>query len=183
MSDRPRPADRPGPADRLEPAAEEGSLRAHYIARATAGPVDEDGTTLASARAVREGVVRLARRLQAQRQEHGVSATGIAILSRLWRGGTASPRALADAEDAAPQSLTRVISALEEQRLIVRRPDPDDGRGVLLSITPDGLRVLRTHAATHTTWLAGAMAAELTVAEREILRVAATLLDRLADHR
>jgi DNA-binding MarR family transcriptional regulator len=137
----------------------------------------------AAARAVREGVVRLARRLQSQRQDHGVSATGIALLSRLYRGGRATPKALAEAEGAQPQTLTRVIAALEEQGLINRRPDPDDGRGVLLDITGDGLRVLQAHASTHVSWLVDAMEAELTEAEREIVRIAATLLDRLADHR
>jgi DNA-binding MarR family transcriptional regulator len=133
--------------------------------------------------AIREGVVRLSRRLQAQRQEHGVSATGIALLSRLYRGGPASPKALADAESAAPQTLTRVFAALEEQGLVSRRPDPDDGRGAILELTPAGRAVLRAHADVHVAWLSEAMQSELTAAEQEILRVAAALLDRLADHR
>jgi DNA-binding MarR family transcriptional regulator len=144
---------------------------------------DEDSGTDAAARDVREGVVALARRLQAQRQDHGVSPTGVALLSRLHRDGTATPTSLADAEGAAPQTLTRVIAALEEQGLIARRDDPDDRRQVLLDITGDGLDVLRRHKATHLAWLTRAMAAELTPAEQGILRVAAQLLDKLADHR
>jgi DNA-binding MarR family transcriptional regulator len=142
-----------------------------------------DATDREAARQVREGVVRLARRLQSQRQEHGVSQTGVALLARIFRDGTATPKALADAEGAQPQTLTRVIAAIEEQGLIVRRADPRDGRQVLLSITREGITVLQKHAATHTEWLVEAMAAELTAAEREIVRVAATLLDRLADYR
>lgn len=136
-----------------------------------------------AARQVREGVVRLARRLQAQRQDHGVSQTGIALLSRLYRDGTATPKALADAEGAQPQTLTRVFAALEDQGLVSKRGDPADGRQVLLDITPAGLAVLRRHADTHVAWLAAAIEAELTPAEQEIVRVAAILLDRLADHR
>jgi DNA-binding MarR family transcriptional regulator len=138
---------------------------------------------LDAARQVREGVVRLARRLQSQRQEHGMSSTAVALLSRLYRDGTATPKALADAEGTQPQTLTRVIATLEEQGLITKHDDPSDGRQVLLSITRDGLGVLQQHAATHTSWLAEAMASELTPAEREIVRVAASLLDRLADYR
>ena len=137
----------------------------------------------AAAREVREGVVRLARRLQAQRQPHGVSLNGIALLSRIFRDGTATPKSLADAEHTQPQSLTRVIASLEEQGLISRRDDPADGRQVLLAITDAGIDVLRQHGQTHVTWLAAAMEAELTPAEREMVRIAATLLDRLADHR
>ena len=144
---------------------------------------DTNRDTVAAARAVREGVVRLARRLQSQRQDHGVSATGIALLSRLYRGGEATPKALADAEDAQPQTLTRAIASLEEAGLISRRADPADGRQVLLDVTAAGLRALREHGATHIAWLIAAMDAELTTAEREIVRVAATLLERLADHR
>jgi DNA-binding MarR family transcriptional regulator len=135
-----------------------------------------------AAAAIREGVVRLARRLQAQRQEHAVSGTGIALLSRLYRGGPATPRALADAESAAPQTLTRVFASLEEQGLVSRRPDPQDGRGVILELTPAGRSTLRTHADVHVAWLSEAMQQELTGAERDLLRVAAALLDRLADH-
>jgi DNA-binding MarR family transcriptional regulator len=136
----------------------------------------------AAARQVREGVVRLSRRLQAQRQPHGVSLTGIALLSRLYRDGTATPKALADAEHTQPQSLTRVFATLEEQGLVSRRDDPADGRQVLLDITEAGRAVLREHGATHIRWLVDAMDAELTPAEREIVRIAAQLLDRLADH-
>jgi DNA-binding MarR family transcriptional regulator len=139
--------------------------------------------SVAVARNVRGAVVRLARRLQSQRQEHDVSATGIALLARLYRDGTATPKALADAEGAQPQTLTRVIASLEAQHLINRRPDPADGRGVLLDITAEGLLLLRDHADTQAAWLTGAIDAELTGVERDILRLAAELLDRLADHR
>jgi DNA-binding MarR family transcriptional regulator len=145
--------------------------------------MDDVAAERSAAMAIREGVVRLSRRLQAQRQDHGVSTTGIALLSRLYRSGPATPKALADAESAAPQTLTRVIASLEEQGLVTRRPDPHDGRGVILQVTPEGRTVLRSHAATHVAWLSDAMEQELTLAEREILRVAAMLLDRLADHR
>jgi DNA-binding MarR family transcriptional regulator len=144
---------------------------------------NEAARTEEVARGVREGVVRLARRLQAQRQDHGVSPTGIAILSRLYRSGTATPKALADAEDAQPQTLTRVLAGLEDQGLIGRGTDPGDGRHVLLDVTPAGIAILKQHAATHTRWLTEAMEAELSDVEQEILRLAATLLDRLADHR
>ncbi|HEY7175429.1 MAG TPA: MarR family transcriptional regulator [Micromonosporaceae bacterium] len=143
----------------------------------------EDRERTAAARQVREGVVRLARRLQALRQPHDVSVTGIALLSRLYRDGTATPKALADAEHAQPQTLTRVFAALEEQGLVSRRDDPRDGRQVLLDITADGIAVLRQHSQTHVSWLVHAMDAELTPAEQEIVRVAARLLDRVADHR
>lgn len=36
-------------------------------------------------------------------------------------------------------SLSRILKTLEEHELIVRRPNPEDGRGVLINLTAKGL--------------------------------------------
>jgi DNA-binding MarR family transcriptional regulator len=135
-----------------------------------------------TAREVRQAVVRLARRLRTQRQEHGIGNLGISVLAQLYRHHSLTPRALADAERVTPQTLTRVLAGLEERGLIVRRGDPSDGRQSLLELTDAARTVLRADAARREAWLAEAMASELTPAEQEIVRVAAGLLDRLADY-
>jgi DNA-binding MarR family transcriptional regulator len=135
----------------------------------------------ATAREVRQAVVRLARRLRTQRQEHGVSNTGVSVLSQLYRHHALTPSALAQAERVTPQTLTRVLAALEERGLIARRGDPSDGRQSLLELTPAGLDVLRRDSITREEWLAAALESELTPAEQAIMRVAADLIDRLAD--
>ena len=134
-----------------------------------------------TAREVRMAVVRLARRLRTQRQEHGVSNTGVSVLSQLYRHHALTPSALAQAERVTPQTLTRVLAALEERGLVARRGDPSDGRQSLLELTPAGVDVLRRDAATREEWLAAALSSELTPAEQAIMRVAADLIDRLAD--
>ena len=40
-------------------------------------------------------------------------------------------------------AITRAADCLEEQRLIVRRPDPNDRRGVLFEITARGMKFLK----------------------------------------
>jgi DNA-binding MarR family transcriptional regulator len=132
-------------------------------------------------REVRQAVVRLARRLRTQRQEHGVGNLGVSVLSQLHRHHALTPGALAAAEHVSPQTLTRVLAALEGAGLVARHGDPSDGRQSLLELTPAGLSVLHRDAARREEWLAAAMVAELTPAERQIVRVAAGLLDRLAD--
>ncbi|OLB64629.1 MAG: hypothetical protein AUI10_10260 [Actinobacteria bacterium 13_2_20CM_2_72_6] len=134
-----------------------------------------------AAREVRQSVVRLARRLRTQRQEHGVGNLGVSVLSQLHRHHALTPRALAQAERVTPQTLTRVLAALEERGLVLRRGDPSDGRQSLLELTAAGLDVLRRDSAMREEWLAAAMETELTPAELQIVRVAAELLDRLAD--
>ena len=140
-----------------------------------------DAELVETAREVRQAVVRLARRLRTQRQEHGVSNLGVSVLSQLRRHHALTPSALAHAEHVTPETLTRVLATLEDRALIVRRGDPSDGRQSLLELTPEGLGVLRRDAAIREEWLAVALDNELTPAERQIIRVAAALLDRLAD--
>ena len=41
-----------------------------------------------------------------------------------------------------PTSVTNTINRLEQQRLVTRRPNPDDGRGTLAGITPAGRAVV-----------------------------------------
>jgi DNA-binding MarR family transcriptional regulator len=45
-----------------------------------------------------------------------------------------------------PTSVTNIIDRLERQQLVVRRPNPRDGRGTLAEITPAGREVM--HRAT-----------------------------------
>jgi DNA-binding MarR family transcriptional regulator len=141
-----------------------------------------DGEALAgAAHELRLGVMRLARRMRSQRQEHGVTALGLSVLNRLYRHRALTPTALAEAEHVTPQTLTRVFASLEERELVVRSGDPSDGRQSLLEITPAGMRVLREDGVRREEWLAAAMDRALTPAEQQIVRVAAGLLERLAD--
>lgn len=141
--------------------------------------VDPDLAELA--RVVREGVGRLNWRMRAERDPGGPSRLELVVLSRLYRAGTQTPKALSEGEKIHPQSLTRVLATLERQGLLVRRPDPHDGRRSLLSITGEGLSTLRAYSVRRERWLAAAMAAELTETERELLRLAAGVMSRLAD--
>ncbi|KAA9151421.1 MarR family transcriptional regulator [Amycolatopsis acidicola] len=133
------------------------------------------------ARVVREGVGRLSWRMRAERDRKGPSPLVLSVLSRLYRAGTQTPKALAEGERVQPQSLTRVLASLEQDGLIARRADPADGRQSLLTITDDGLETLRDYSEQRERWLAKAMLDTLTETERELLRLAAKVMERLAD--
>lgn len=47
-----------------------------------------------------------------------------------------------------PASVTNAIDRLEEQGLVRRAPNPDDGRGVLAELTPAGRRLVRRATAS-----------------------------------
>lgn len=136
---------------------------------------------LALAYQVREGVGRLNWRMRAEARGNGHSGLVLAVLSRLYRGGTHTPKALAEAERIHPQSLTRVLASLQDNGLVTRRPDPADGRQSLVDITPDGLAALRSYSVDRERWLAGAMETVLSPTERELLRLASGLLAKVAD--
>jgi DNA-binding MarR family transcriptional regulator len=132
-------------------------------------------------RELRQGVVRLARRLRGQPQEHGVTNLGVSVLARLLRHRALTPGALAEAEGVTPQTLTRILAGLEDGGFVARRGDPSDRRQSLLELTPAGHDVLVRDARRREDWLAAAIASELNATEQQILRIAAGLLDRLAD--
>jgi DNA-binding MarR family transcriptional regulator len=137
-------------------------------------------TTPEVATAVRRAVAALARRLRAARPANGLSLTKLSLLGHLYRKGSMSAAELAALERVQPQSLTRVIAELSHAGLITRRPDVNDGRRVLLDITGDGLGLLTHDMQQRDAWLAKAMS-DLSVTERELLRLAAQLMERLAD--
>ncbi|TAF69291.1 MAG: MarR family transcriptional regulator [Flavobacterium sp.] len=64
-------------------------------------------------------------------------ATGFALLSIDKEDGTPST-ALGPRMGMEATSLTRTLKTMEEKGLIFRKKNPDDGRGVLLYLTPNG---------------------------------------------
>lgn len=132
-------------------------------------------------RLVREGVGRLNWRMRAERERGGPSPLELAVLRRLHRAGTHTPKALADAERIQPQSLTRVLAALDRDALITRRRDPSDGRQTLVEISSQGRQTLRAYSEQREQWLAAAMAESLSETEQDLLGLAAKLMMRIAD--
>lgn len=67
----------------------------------------------------------------------GSMAIGFALLSIDREDGTPST-AISQRMGMEPTSLTRTLKTLEEKGLIIRRKNPDDGRGVLVYLTELG---------------------------------------------
>ena len=120
----------------------------------------------------------LSRRLRA---EHTFSLSQGAVLGRLDREGTRSIGELAVAECVRPQSMAQTVCDLEALGLIARRPDPSDGRRVLVELTESGRETLSEDRRKREGWLARAITEDLSGEEQEVLRRAVTLLRRLAD--
>jgi DNA-binding MarR family transcriptional regulator len=67
----------------------------------------------------------------------GSMAIGFALLSIDKEDGTPSTY-ISNRMGMEPTSLTRTLKTLEEKGLIIRKKNPDDGRGVLISLTELG---------------------------------------------
>jgi DNA-binding MarR family transcriptional regulator len=122
----------------------------------------------------------LVRRLRQRKADGELTMPESACLSRLDREGPATGSALAKQEQISPQSMGATLGGLEERGLVERRPDPGDGRKVVMSVTPLGRRALEQRRATGTAAMAQALASDFTAAELEQLRAAAPLFERLA---
>jgi DNA-binding MarR family transcriptional regulator len=132
------------------------------------------------AAALRVSIGLLLRRLRQVRPEDELTLPESSALTRLDRTGPATPGALAKLEQISPQSMGATLGALEARGLVGRRPDPADGRRVVLSVTPAGLELLRSKRSARTGQLAQALSTGFTAAELRQLMAAAPLLERLA---
>ena len=135
---------------------------------------------LSAAPEIRRGVVRLSRRLRGARPADALSATKIGVLGHLYRRGPSSPSEIASADHQRPQALTRVFAELEAAGLVHRTPNERDGRGAILTLTAAGGDALREDMAGRDRWLAAALG-EFSDLEVSVMRLAAELMDRLAD--
>jgi DNA-binding MarR family transcriptional regulator len=137
----------------------------------------EEERSLASR--LRLAVVRLNRKLRAQRTNSTVTLTQLAALSTVYKCGPLTPGELAAKEGVQPPSMTRVIAALEEMGYVTRQPHPTDGRQAIVAISAAGRTFHNEQIMAKEAWLDRRLA-ELTQDERELLDKAAEIIDRMA---
>ena len=143
----------------------------------------ESRTDAGLATSLRISVSRLARRMRAERVAQGLqpelSDTQLAALAALEKHPAMTPSELAEHEKVQPPSMTRVIAVLEERGLVRRKPHATDRRQVVLTVTEEGRDVVQRVRRRREAWLAQRLQ-ELTPDERQILRAAAPILEKLS---
>jgi DNA-binding MarR family transcriptional regulator len=139
-------------------------------------PVDRQEIAAETRRAIHH----LSRRLRIERAPQALSANKISVLGHLYRRGPSAPGEITAAEHQRPQALTRVFGELERDGLISRAPSERDGRVSVLDLTQVGRDELVHDLAGRDRWLSNAVA-ELSETEAQVLRLAATVMERLAD--
>ncbi len=134
-----------------------------------------------AARELRTSFSRLRRRLREVVELDSLTPTQTAVLSRLAKDGETTASALADAERVRPQSMAATLSVLDQRGLLQRRPDPDDGRRLLLSLALAGRELVDDSRRTREEWLARTLQDRLSEAERTTLLASIALLERITE--
>ena len=137
----------------------------------------DDASALADR--LHSAAIHLLRRLRREDDASGLSAPRLSALSVVVFGGPLTLGELAAAEQVRPPTMSRIVSALEREQLVVREPDPTDGRIVRVRATAAGERTLHAGRERRVAALAERLAA-LPDAEREALARALEVLDRVA---
>jgi DNA-binding MarR family transcriptional regulator len=130
---------------------------------------------------LRLAITRTARRL---RQESGtdLGPSQVAALATIERQGPLAPSELAERERIKRPTATRVLARLAEAGLVVRIPDPSDGRSAIVSISPDGRALLRRLRQRKTAYLAKRLR-ELPDQDVQALARAAEVLEGILEER
>lgn len=125
------------------------------------------------------------RKLKLRYREHGggndLTSSQISVVLRLEKDGSATVSSLARAEGMRPQSMSAVVTPLQESGLVRGAPDPSDGRQTLISLTAKSLKLLQEGRAARQDWLTVTIAQKLSAQEQEKLQVVLELLKRLVE--
>ncbi len=129
---------------------------------------------------LRLAIMRLSRRMRAERAGDDVTDGQLSVLIVLFKEGPQTLGSLAEHERVTPPSMNRTVNALVEAGLVSRDTSPDDGRKVHLRLTERGTEIVSETKRRRVAWFARQLAT-LTPAQRAALDVAAPILRELAD--
>jgi DNA-binding MarR family transcriptional regulator len=130
--------------------------------------------------ALRIAVMRLSRRMRLERGGSDVTDGQLSALFVLVLYGAQTLGGLSELERVTPPSMSRTVGALESDGLVTRTTSPDDGRKVLIEVTPAGRAIVRETKRRRAAWFSTVLAA-LSDDQRSALDAAAPILRRLAD--
>jgi DNA-binding MarR family transcriptional regulator len=133
---------------------------------------------------LRLAIVRTSRRLRQDALEaegHGVLSPSLnSALATIDLHGPLTPSEIADRERIRRPTATRIVCSLVDLGLASRTPDPADGRGFLVAITPEGAALMKRLRKRKNAYLAKRMR-DLDPDEVEALARASKILERLLD--
>lgn len=139
-------------------------------------PIPTDAARLAEQ--LHSTVIRLLRSVRKADELSGATASRLSALSVVIFQGPVTLGDLARAEQVRPPTMTRIVTALEEQGLVVRSADPNDARVIRITATTKGRRLL-VQGRAHRVRLLRAAVEELSAADRRKIAEALPILQQL----
>jgi DNA-binding MarR family transcriptional regulator len=127
---------------------------------------------------LRIATFRLARRMRTQRAVDSMSDGQFAVLAGLFIHGSHTLSELADRERVSAPAMNRTVNCLQDAGYISRSADENDGRKVVIELTPEGRAVVAETARRRDAWVEEALA-EIDADERDILAQAAAIMQRM----
>jgi DNA-binding MarR family transcriptional regulator len=128
---------------------------------------------------LRVSLMRLARRLRAERADKGLTLTQLSVLGTLDRHGAMTLGELAAHEKVQPPSMTKILAALEAHGYVTRTPDPVDRRQVVVVANDAGRELLADDRRRKDRWVSQRLAG-LAPSERAALAAALPILEKLS---
>jgi DNA-binding MarR family transcriptional regulator len=122
--------------------------------------------------------IHLLRRVSREDSASGVSAARLSALSVLVYAGPKTISELAAMERVKVPTMSRLVSAMEAERLVRREPHADDARSVLVHATVKGRRALDRGRELRLSLLESLLE-KATAREVAVVREAADIVDRL----
>lgn len=167
-------------SDERLPAASRASRRAHSPAPPRKLPPTsraDDGERPVGDR-LHSAAIHLLRWLREADRASPLPAARLSALSVIVHAGPLSLKALADAEQVRPPTMSRLVGRLVDDGLVLRERDPDDGRGIRIRATERGRGILEDGRRRRMRLLDGALQG-LDDGERKALAAGVDVLERL----
>ena len=123
---------------------------------------------------------RLARRVRQEQAENELTGGQFSALGAVFRLGPMTLSALSEEERVTPPSMNRTVNALVQAGLVDRAGSAEDGRKVILTVTPAGLALVKETRRRRDDWIAKRIL-RLTPEQRQVLAAATDIMKELTD--
>lgn len=144
-------------------------------------PIPEPSIASDLAAQIRTTLSRLKRRLREHGARQDLTPSQISVLLRLESDGPATVSGLARAEAMRPQSMSSIVTSLQQTGLVNSSSDPSDGRQTLISLSKKCQKLLRESRAARQDWLTAVILQKLSPHEQQQLSRSLELLNRIAE--
>jgi DNA-binding MarR family transcriptional regulator len=144
-------------------------------------PIPEPETAADLAAQLRTILSRLKRRLREHGGREDLTPSQISVVLRLEKDGAATVSGLARAEGMRPQSMSSIVTSLQEAGLVRSSSDPNDRRQTLMWLSKKCEKLLRDGRAARQDWLTTTILEKLSAQEQRQLATTLKLLGRLTE--